>query len=507
MNNVMGYLKQRAKDSYDLTAVIEEDRSCTYGELYRRSLQVASALKKIGISKKPVIVMMDKGISALFAFFGIAYSGNHYCLINPDLPPSRARAIKDILSTPYVITDRKYYKQAKEWFWDSECLMVEDLIEDKADPALAEIAYEQTIDTDPLYINFTSGSTGVPKGVMIAHHSVIDFIDTFTDAFGIDKNERIGNQAPFDFDVSVKDIYSCLKTGATLVIIPKRYFSSPKELIDYLCDKEVTTLIWAVSALSLIYTFHGLDYRVPSKISKVMFSGEIMPLKHLKSWQKALPKAKFVNLYGPSEITCNCTYHVIDPDRDYSSAIPIGRPFSNNEVFLLDEDRCRIETVERIGEIAVRGRGLALGYYGNKEETQKHFIIDPGCDRYEERIYLTGDLGHFDQNGDLIFDGRKDFQIKYLGHRIELEEIEKQAMSLIGIEQFCCLFDSEKHRLYGFYVGSLSRNELVRELGQKLPEYMIPTKIIGLEMMPLSKNGKIDRRLLMEVAKGGKKDG
>lgn len=507
MNNVMGYLRQRAKDSYDRVAVIEEDRTCTFGELFEYSITVAAILKKNQVNKKPVIVLMDKGIMTLYAFFGIAYSGNHYCLINPDLPEARAKAIKNILATPYVITDRKHLNQAKGWFWDSECWLIEDLIEAKADLTLAKTAYEQTIDTDPLYINFTSGSTGVPKGVMIAHHSVIDFIETFVDTFEINENDRIGNQAPFDFDVSVKDIYSCLKTGATLVIIPKRYFSSPKELIDYLCDKEVTTLIWAVSALSLICAFHGLDYRVPHRIKKIMFSGEVMPLKHLKAWQQALPQTDFVNLYGPSEITCNCTYHIVDPHRDYSSSIPIGKPFLNNEVFLLDNQMHRIERSNQAGEIAVRGRGLALGYYGNKDETQKHFISNPLHDNYEEKIYLTGDLGYFDDNGDLVFAGRKDFQIKYLGHRIELEEIEKQAMNIPAIEQFCCLFDGEKHRLYGFYVGSFTKGELIRELGEKLPEYMIPTKIIKLEVMPLSKNGKIDRRLLMEVAKGGKKDG
>ena len=146
------------------------------------------------------------------------------------------------------------------------------------------------IDTDPLYVNFTSGSTGLPKGVLVSHRSVLDFIDVFADTFSFTSNDRIGNQAPFDFDVSVKDIYGALKAQATLVIIPRRLFSRPKELLDFLCEHKVTALIWAVSALCLISTFHGLDYRTPDTVNKVLFSGEVMPLKHLKTGWTTSPR-------------------------------------------------------------------------------------------------------------------------------------------------------------------------------------------------------------------------
>ncbi len=159
---------------------------------------------------------------------------------------------------------------------------------------------------------FTSGSTGRPKGVVVSHRSVIDFMEYFTELFSITAQDVIGNQAPFDFDVSVKDIYATLKAGATMEILPKQLFSFPAKLLDYLCERRVTTAIWAVSALCIISTLNGFSYRVPTHLNKILFSGEVMPVSHLNIWREHLPDALFVNLYGPTEITCNCTYYIVD---------------------------------------------------------------------------------------------------------------------------------------------------------------------------------------------------
>jgi len=278
-----------------------------------------------------------------------------------------------------------------------------------------------------------------------------------------ENEDIIANQAPFDFDVSVKDIYSTLCVGATLVIIPKELFSKPTELLDFICDNKVTTLIWAVSALCLVSTFHALDYRCPSDIKKVMFSGEVMPIKHLNIWMSHLPNATFINLYGPTEITCNCTYHIIDKTREYENGIPIGKSFLNEETFLLDENNELITKENTTGEICIRGTAVGLGYYNNNEETSKRFVINPLEKRYPEIIYRTGDLGKYNNN-DLYFTGRKDFQIKYMGHRIELEEIERAINKLECIERSCCVFDEEKQKLYCFYIGDVDKKTIYEEL-------------------------------------------
>jgi len=495
--NVLKYLEESVSKFPNKIAVIDKNSKITYKELHKRSKSIACKIIKDNFFHVPIIVFMDKGIEALTTFLGIAYSGNTYSLLHPEFPKSRLEDIASVLASPLVITNNEYYKEALKTFKNSKIIKYED-IKEEIDEELINKTNTKILDIDPLYINFTSGSTGTPKGVTICHRSVIDFIDIFTDTFNIKENDIIGNQAPFDFDVSVKDIYSTLCVGATLVIIPKELFSKPTELLDFICDNKVTTLIWAVSALCLVSTFHALDYRCPNNIEKIMFSGEVMPIKHLNTWMSHLPNATFINLYGPTEITCNCTYHIIDKKREYESGIPIGKSFLNEETFLLDENNELITKENTTGEICIRGTAVGLGYYNNNEETSKRFVINPLEKRYPEIIYRTGDLGKYDSNNDLYFTGRKDFQIKYMGHRIELEEIERAINKLECIERSCCVFNEEKQKLYCFYIGDVDKKTIYEELKNTLPIYMIPNIFRSILKFPLNKNGKIDRKQLLQ---------
>ena len=357
---VLRYLEESAATYPQKPAVIDEHQQCTYQELRTTSRRIASALAPKVKRGTPVMVYMEKGVDALTVFFGTLYAGSFYSLLNPELPKSRLEQIQSVLQAQIVVTSADLKDAAADIFPTAELLTVEELREAEENPAALAAAQDAAIDTDPVYINFTSGSTGTPKGIVVCHRSIVDFIDCFTQLFHITERDIIANQAPFDFDVSVKDIYSALKTGATLVIVPRRLFSAPVQLLDFLCDHQVTTLIWAVSALCLVSTFHGLDYKTPTTVNKVLFSGEVMPLKHLRSWREHLPEAMFVNLYGPTEITCNCTYHILQSERDYSGGIPIGRHFPNEDVFLLDEQNHKITQPDAIGELCVRGTALAL---------------------------------------------------------------------------------------------------------------------------------------------------
>lgn len=502
MKNVLEYLEQTAKLYSDKTAVICNDDSISWDKLLKNSKKIGSALAGEIKFRRPVPVLMEKGINTLISFFGIAYAGCFYVLVNPQLPHSRIEQILNVLNSDVILADSNTEELALTVAGGSKILIAEKLLESEIHDELLRNIRSQALDTDPLYANFTSGSTGVPKGVLVSHKSVIDFIDIFDDTFKITEKDIIANQAPFDFDVSVKDIYSAIKTGASLVLVPKELFSAPIQLLDYLCDNNITTMIWAVSALCLITTFHALDYKVPETVNKILFSGEVMPMKHLKEWQKHLKNATFVNLYGPTEVTCNCTYHIIDNHIEYDSGIPIGKAFENCEVFLLDENNKLIEEQDITGEICVRANRLALGYYNNPEQTQKHFVQNPLNDKYIDIIYRTGDLGKYNSDCELVFRGRKDFQIKHMGHRIEIEEIEKAMESCTEIKRACCVFDEKKSKLYGFYIGDIDKKELHKKMKETLPIFMVPGALRQVEEMPLTKNGKIDRKLLLETAGG-----
>lgn len=502
MKNVLEYLENTACIFADKTAVICADNSICWDKLLLNSKKIGSALAAECDVRHPIPVLMEKGIPALTSFFAIAYAGCFYVLVNPQLPQSRIEQILTVLNSKIIITDGDNFELAQTLTKDSKILLVDELLKTEVSQQLLDEIRAQALDIDPLYANFTSGSTGVPKGVLVSHKSVIDFIDIFDETFAITDKDIIANQAPFDFDVSVKDIYSSIRTGATLVLVPKELFSAPTQLLDYLCDNSITTMIWAVSALCLITTFHALDYKVPETVNKILFSGEVMPMKHLKEWQKHLCNTMFVNLYGPTEVTCNCTYHIIDNNLEYENGIPIGKAFKNREVFLLDDNNNLICEENVTGEVCVKANSLALGYYNNPEQTQKHFVQNPLNDKYIDIIYRTGDLAKYDADKNFVFQGRKDFQIKHMGHRIEIEEIEKAMEECAEVERACCVFDERKSKLYGFYIGNIDKKELHKQMKETLPIFMVPGALRQVTEMPLTKNGKIDRKLLLETAGG-----
>lgn len=502
MTNVLEYLEKTAK-LVPSGKVQDENTEVTYPQLLMMSQKVGSALAGLDIAGEPVAVLLEKSVDALSAFFGILFAGGFYTLFNPELPQERLSQMQSVLQAPYVITDEAHKTLALEIFSQEKVLLINELQTVAPDKMRLQEIRNQHTDNLPLYINFTSGSTGTPKGVVISHRSVLDFMDVFTAEFSITEEDIIANQAPFDFDVSVKDIYAAIKTGADLVLVPKHLFSSPAKLLDFICEHKVTTMIWAVSALCLISTFHGLDYRTPQTVNKVLFSGEVMPMKHLKNWMSHLPQAEFVNLYGPTEITCNCTFHRVKREQEYAEGLPIGKAFQNENVFLLDEADGLIREKGKTGEICVGGTAVGLGYYNAWQQSCEKFTQNPLHKKYYDRIYRTGDLGKYDAQGNLYFAGRKDFQIKYKGHRIELEEIEKAMTEADGVERACCVFDEEKGNLYGFYIGAAQRKDLHRELSACLPVFMVPGKLVQKEMFPLTKNGKIDRKAL-KAELGGK---
>lgn len=502
-SNVLEWLNNTANKFPDKPAVIDENGSISYSEFRKKSQAIAREILRIkeknGLTvRQPVVVYMEKGLEVLVSFMGVAYAGCFYSPIDVEMPELRVNKILEILHPQIVITTNTLKGSFEKFHYEGVFLIYEQTKPEDDDEVLTAELKKTIIDTDLLYVLFTSGSTGVPKGVSISHRSVIDYIDWVADTFSITSKDCFGNQAPFYFDNSILDIYTCVKTGATLYIIPKKLFFQPVLLLEYIKEHGINTIFWVPSALivvSKLRAFRNIDLK--DSLKRVLFCGEVMPNKQLNIWRKYLPNVTYANLYGPTEITDACTYYIVDREFGDEEPLPIGSPIQNTEILVLN-DRNELVAKDETGELCVRGTSLAMGYYNNPEKTQAVFVQNPLNTVVPEIIYRTGDLVKYNEYGELIYLSRKDFQIKHLGHRIELGEIETAVSSLEEVTLCCCLYDKKKQRIVIFTDVELSRDYLKERLEKLLPEYMIPGKIIYLADMPMNINGKIDRVKLKE---------
>lgn len=497
---ILSILKQQAHLQQEKIALSDGTQHISYGAMYRHVQSCGTALLKYvkPNHNAPVAVYIDRNPESILAFYSVAVTGNFYVPIDIMQPEQRIELILATLKPELIVnaTSRPAPKMTKH-----PILVVnyKDLLSHPADEAQLFDIEEHIIDTDPLYAMFTSGSTGVPKGALISYRSILDLTRQFQKEFNFSSDDIFGNQAPFDFDVSVKDIYCALNIGATIVSIPKVNFSFPKQLIAFLNQHKITIGIWSVSVLRIVENLKGLEQDTPQYMRQLMFSGEVMPNKVLNYWRQHLPHTQFVNLYGPTEITCNCSFYIVDKAFEDDEPLPIGTSFQNTRIILLDEKNRLITEAEQQGELCVIGSSLALGYYNNHDMTAQAFVQNPLNKAYSDIIYRTGDIASYNRDGLLMFHARKDQQIKHMGHRIELGEIESNANALPFIDAGVCLYDEQRERIVMFYQAEQEANkEIYIQMLKKLPKYMVPNKMLHYKKLPLNKNGKIDRIKLRE---------
>lgn len=493
--NVLEYLEATAPRLPDKIAFHNGTEGLTFGQVSRAAQGIGTFLAQRGLKREPVVVFMEKHPKSVAAFFGVAYSGCFYVPIDEEMPLYRVELIFQTLHPRAVLCDDRTKQSVEDLGYTGGLYHYEEAAACEPDQSVLGRIRAEQLDTDPLYIVFTSGSTGVPKGVVACHRSVIDYIEQLSQTLGFSQDTIFGNQTPLYFDACLKELYPTLKFGATTYLIPKSLFLFPLQLVDYLNEHRINTVCWVVSALTMISGLGALKKKVPQYLHTIAFGSEVFPIRQFNLWREALPDAKFTNLYGPTEATgMSCFYHV---DREFGpeETIPIGGPFPNTGILLLTEDDRPVEPGE-VGEICIRGTCLTMGYYRMPEKTAECFVQNPLNSAYPELIYRTGDLGRYNDRGELLFVSRKDYQIKHMGHRIELQEIEAAASTHQSVAAACAVFDREKDRITLFFTGEVQPGELTAFLKSRLPRYMIPNRMERLEQLPLTPNGKIDRKAL-----------
>lgn len=497
VTNLTQYLDVQNNRRKNKIAVQDEKHQLTFGQLYSISTCIGSRINGDfpSLINKPIIVFMPKGILAYSELIGVLYSGNYYVPLDTKMPIARLKMIISLLESELALTSTELAEKLDEAEFKGKKIIL-DSIDDCNFSVNIPLKQNRVIDTDPAYVLFTSGSTGVPKGVVISHRAVIDYIEWQCGKLDFDETSVLGSQAPFYFDASMPDIFTPLTTGATLTIIPEHLFIFPPKLIEYLNQKNVNTLIWVPSALVVLSTRNYFSKALIEKLRLVMFCGEVMPVKHLNIWRRYYPNTTFINLYGPTEAAYACTYYVVRDKLGDDQTLPIGQACGNTAILLLDENGVLVTEGE--GELCIRGSCLANGYFKNKEKTDEVFIPDPTNKYYSQTIYRSGDIVRYNSDGDLEYLGRKDFQIKHQGYRIELGEIEAAAYGIFQVKQCCAIYDEVSQHIILFYVSEpeISEKEIYLCLKERLPKYMLPSVIYRKNKLPLNANGKIDRLVL-----------
>ncbi len=508
----------------DKTALVSGKEEISYKALNERSSQLANALVALGVKAGDRVgIHLAHSVNSVIALFGILKASAVYVPIDPLSPIERTRHIIQNCSVRIMISSSDIASKAIPDL-GAETLLCELLLTDKnCDEIISEVftgrvhALEEIWHTEsgvgpeslisdghPAYILHTSGSTGVPKGVVVSHQNSLSFIDMAADYFGLNEADRVGSLAPLHFDLSVFDILATFKNGGTVVIVPKRYSVFPKELARYISEQKITVWNSVASVIALLAENGKLADFDFDAVRLVHFSGEVLSTRHLKVAMQAMPQAKFVNIYGQTEANSTMCYPITRVPDSPSEKTPIGNAMPGCEVFALNSNAQEIESEGEEGELYVKSSTIALGYWNDAPLTAEKFVDDPRERIAHGRVYKTGDLVTLNSKGEYLMLGRKDSLIKSRGYRIDLGEIESVLYQCAAVEVAAAI--AVPHELIGNEIlvflrlkdSGVSVEEIFRHCAAHLPEYMLPKAIELLDELPYTSTGKIDKRALGE---------
>lgn len=470
----------------DHIAVVFENRRLTYKELNARANQMAKVLRNKGVKPDSIVgIMIDRSIEMIVGILGVLKAGGAYLPIDPNYPTERINYILEDSCTTMLLTQSHLKDRVS---YQGEVIDIEDdYIYEAASEGLENINKS----SDLAYIIYTSGSTGKPKGVMIEHRGIANLKTYFQQTYHVDELDNMLQFASSSFDASVWEIFTSLLTGATLYIVNRETINNLVEFENFINKNEITLTLLPPTYLA------GIDPKRVTKLKNLFTGGSAINKGLVDKWKE---KILYSNAYGPTESTVIATtWRFNEQELEYSQ-VPIGRPISNTEIYILDRKN-QVLPVGSTGELCISGDSLARGYLNKPELTAEKFVINPY--RNGERMYKTGDLARWLPNGSIEFLGRIDHQVKIRGFRIELGEIEAELLKYPSVKEVSVI-DREDQQgdkyLVAYFVAEcqLTSSELREHLLKELPEYMVPSYIMQLDTMPLTSNDKIDRKALPE---------
>jgi pyochelin synthetase len=473
-------------------AVISSQGNLTYQELYEKSNQVGHKLRSLGITPNQLVaVFMDKGWEQIVAVMGILAAGGAYVPIDPNLPQERREYLLKNSQVSLVLTQSWLKEKLTQSAITIElCLANQDFAQSSTEPL------EPIQNPDNLaYLIYTSGSTGVPKGVMINHRGAVNTILDINQRFQVTPGDRVLALSSLSFDLSVYDIFGTLAAGGTIIISEPSSEPNPAHWAKAIAQNQVTIWNSVPALMQMMVDYAAENSQIMANLRLVLLSGDWLPLTLPTEIKALAADAQVISLGGATEASIwSILYPITKIDPAWKS-IPYGRPMVNQHFYVLNKflEPCPVWVT---GELYIGGIGLAMGYWQQEAKTAASFITHPHTG---ERLYRTGDLGRYLPNGNIEFLGREDFQVKIGGYRIELGEIESVLTQHPAVEQAVVVVAGKqlrKKRLVAYAVvdQEISCNQLRDFLREQLPAYMIPAAFISLEKLPLSANGKIDRR-------------
>jgi amino acid adenylation domain-containing protein len=501
-------------------AVRFSGKSLSYGELYLRASSLSRLLIEQGLKRgERVGIFMNKSLESAVSIYGIMMAGGAYVPLDPFAPTARIQYVIQDCGIQKLITNELKHEQLVHLTSGQtglDCLIGLSAADDLPlecvswDEAFAHPGHTSekpgAIEQDLAYILYTSGSTGNPKGIMHTHRSGLSFAQWAVDTYSLHSKDRLSNHAPLHFDLSTFDFFSASLAGAATVIIPEAVTKFPASLSKLMANEKIS--VWYSVPFALIQLLnHGkLESRDLTALRWVLFAGEPFPTKHLRELMVAVPRARFSNLYGPTETNVCTYYHVPDLAHESDEPIPIGSVCANVEGLVLDADGKEAAPGE-VGELLIRGPVVMRGYWGQPEMTQRSFFHREVFTHYEDIFYRTGDLVQSQPDGDYKYLGRKDRQIKTRGYRVELDDVEVALLSHAMVEE-AAVFpvpDNQGSNLIEAAVttkngGSLTAADLIEHIALRLPSYAIPVKIFITADFPRTSTGKINRRELQAQA-------